>query len=128
MIAGLQKKVTFLERWLYKNLSEDENLQELLKEVNKEASTRLIFLRLMLSSILCCHSFRCEMVFASFVEFIVESFFYTQARTHRHRQTLTHTHKPSFLFSYFWLSLRIDLFNNELVLLSVFTVGFVTDP
>ncbi|XP_075903109.1 golgin subfamily A member 1 isoform X3 [Nelusetta ayraudi] len=32
MITGLQKKVTFLERWLYKNLSEDENLQELLKE------------------------------------------------------------------------------------------------
>lgn len=43
MIAGLQKKVTFLEGWLYKNLSEDENLQELLKEVSEEHTSGKIF-------------------------------------------------------------------------------------
>lgn len=35
MIVGLQKKVAFLEGWLYKNHSEDENVQELLKEVSE---------------------------------------------------------------------------------------------
>lgn len=40
MITGLQKKVTFLERWLYKNLSEDENLQELLKEVSEKPTSQ----------------------------------------------------------------------------------------
>lgn len=42
MIAGLQKKVTFLEGWLYKNLSADENLQELLKEVSEEPTGGVI--------------------------------------------------------------------------------------
>lgn len=45
MITGLQKKVTFLERWLYKNLSEDENLQELLKEVSEKPTSQVISVR-----------------------------------------------------------------------------------
>lgn len=42
VIVGLQKKVAFLEGWLHKNLSQDENLQELLKEVSKEPTRRVI--------------------------------------------------------------------------------------